>query len=105
VHAFVHLKGDEYLVIAAAGDPNWDESAITGGTLYHLRITLPADLTKEAPDSIKVERLSDPVDLPALNLGRGDSKHIFGLAVGREVNGANILYMADYAGNLFTLIP
>jgi hypothetical protein len=70
-----------------------------------VRITLPADLTQEAPDSIKIESLSEPVDLVALNLGRGDSKQIFGLAVGREVNGANVLYMADYAGNLFTLVP
>jgi len=105
VHAFARLRGDEYLIIAATGDPNWDEAAISGGTLYHVRITLPADLTKEAPDSIKVELLSDPVDVPGLNLGRGESKHIFGLAVGREVNGANVLYMADYAGNLFTQIP
>lgn len=105
VHNITRLRGDEYLILAASGDPNWDESLITGGTLYHVRITLPANLTTEAPDSIKVDLLSDPVDLPALNLGRSDSKHIFGLAVGREVNGANILYMADYGGNLFTLIP
>jgi hypothetical protein len=105
LHALARLRGDEYLILAATGDPNWDEAAISGGTLYHVRITLPADLTKEAPDSIKVELLSDPVDVPALNLGRGDSKHLFGLAVGRERNGANTLYFADYAGNLFTLVP
>jgi hypothetical protein len=105
VHTLARLKDDEYLMLASTGDPNWDESGISAGTLYHVRITLPADLTKEAPDSIKVEPLSDPVDLVALELGQGESKHIFGLAVGRELNGANILYMADYAGNLFTLRP
>jgi len=105
VHTLVRLKDDEYLMIASTGDPNWDETGITAGTLYHVRITLPADLTKEAPDSIKVQLLSDPEDLVALELGQGSSKHIFGLAAGREVNGANILYMADYAGNLFTLQP
>jgi len=105
VHTLVRLKDDEYLMIASTGDPNWDETGISGGTLYHVRITLPADLTKEAADSIKVEMLGDPEDLVALDLGQGSSKHIFGLAAGREVNGANILYMADYAGNLFTLRP
>jgi hypothetical protein len=105
VHTMARLRGDEYLILASTGDPNWDETVITGGTLYHVRITLPEDLTKEAPDSIKVEPLSDPVDLVEMGLGQGDSKHIFGLAVGRELNGANILYMADYAGNLFTLRP
>jgi len=105
VHTLVHLKGDEYLMIASTGDPNWDETGITGGTLYHVRITLPSDLTKEASDSIKVELLDPPDDLVALSLGQGASKHIFGLAVGRELNGTNILYMADYAGNLFTLRP
>jgi hypothetical protein len=105
VHTLAHLKGDEYLALASTGDPNWDESQITAGTLYHLRITLPTDLTKEAPDSIKVDVLDDPVDIVATGLGQGESKHIFGLTVGRELNGANILYMADYAGNLFTLRP
>jgi hypothetical protein len=104
VHTLVRLKGDEYLALASTGDPNWDETQITGGTIYHLRITLPADLTTEAPDSIKVEVLGQD-DIVAKGLGQGESKHIFGLAVGRELNGANILYMSDYAGNLFTLRP
>jgi hypothetical protein len=105
VHTLARLKDDEYLILASTGDPNWDETVISAGTLYHVRITLPADLTKEAPDSIKVDVLSDPVDIVATGLGQGESHHIFGLAVGRELNGANILYMADYAGNLFTLRP
>jgi len=105
VHTLARLKDDEYLILASTGDPNWDETVITGGTLYHVRITLPSDLTKEAPDSIKVDVLDDPVDIVATGLGQGSSKHIFGLAAGRELNGANILYMADYAGNLFTLRP
>jgi hypothetical protein len=103
-HAFKHLRGDEYLILASTGDPNWDETLITAGTLYHVRITLPADLTQAAADSIKIEVLGQQ-DILETGLGQSDSKHIFGLAVGRELNGANILYMADYAGNLFTLRP
>jgi hypothetical protein len=104
-HSFVHLTGDEYLVIATGGDPNWNEANLTTNTLYHLRITLPADPTKEAADSIKVDVL-DKEDLVALGLGKSDSKMIFGLAVGREVAaGKPTLYMADWAGNLFTLRP
>jgi hypothetical protein len=103
-HAFKRLRGDEYLIIASAGDPNWDESVISAGVLYHVRITLPANLTEEAFDSIQIEYLGEE-DIIATGLGQGSSGHIFGLEVGRELNGANILYMADYAGNLFTLRP
>jgi hypothetical protein len=30
VHTMVRLNGDEYLMIASTGDPNWDESVISG---------------------------------------------------------------------------
>jgi hypothetical protein len=104
-HAFVHLTGDEYLMIGTGGDPNWNESVLTTNTLYHVRITLPADLTKDAADSIKVDLLNKE-DLVALGLGQSDSKMIFGLTVGREVAaGKPVLYMADWAGDLFTLRP
>jgi hypothetical protein len=104
---FVRLTGDEYLMIAT--DPNTGGNATEGDlnsqTLYHFKITLPADLTKSAPDSIQAQ-LIDKQDLPSLNLGQSPTHKIQGVAVGREVSaGKPILYMADWAGNLFTLRP
>lgn len=104
-NAMIHLTGDEYLLIATGGDPNWNESALTSNTMYHLQITLPADPTKEAQNSIQVKVLGQ-MDLQALGLGQSDSKMIFGLAAGRELApGKPVLYMADWAGNLLTLRP
>jgi len=106
-HALVRLRGDEYLMLATDPDSgtNAVEADLNSQTLYHLRITLPADLTREAPDSIKVEVLGTQ-DVPALKLGQSPTAKMFGLAVGREVSsGRPILYMADWAGNLFTLRP
>jgi len=105
-HSFVHLTGDEYLLIATGGDPNWNEANLTTNTLYHLRITLPADPTKQADNPIGVEVLGKD-DLVATGLGQSAvSKMIFGLAVGRaNAAGQSTLYMADWAGNLFTLQP
>jgi hypothetical protein len=104
-HSMVHLTGDEYLLIATGGDPNWNEANLTTNTLYHLRITLPADPTKEADNPIGVEVLGKD-DLVATGLGQSDSKMIFGLGVGRaNAAGQATLYMADWAGNLFTLQP
>jgi hypothetical protein len=105
--AFVHLQGDEYLMMVTDPDTgaNATESDLNNQSLYHLRITLPADLTKEAPDSIKVEFISRD-DLPSLGLGQSPTHKLSGLAVGRELApGKPILYMADWAGNLFTLRP
>jgi hypothetical protein len=104
---FTHLTGDEYLMIAT--DPgtggNATEGDLNSQTLYHFNITLPADLTKSAPDSIKV-KLIDKQDLPSLSLGQSPTHKLQGVAVGRNAaSGKPILYMADWAGNLFTLTP
>jgi hypothetical protein len=106
-HALVRLTGDEYLMIAT--DPesgaNATESDLNSQFLYRLRLTLPADLTKPAPNSIKVEVLGKE-DLPALNLGQSSTHKIWGLTLGREVApGKPLLYMGDWAGNIITLLP
>jgi hypothetical protein len=106
-HGFAHLRGDEYLILATDPDSgtNANEADVNSQTLYHVRITLPADLTEEAPDSLKVEVLGKE-DVLALKLGQSPTQKLFGLAVGREVAaGLPTLYSADWAGNLITLRP
>jgi hypothetical protein len=106
-HSFVRLTGDDYLMIVT--DPGTGANAAEGDlnsqTMYRLTITLPADLTKAAADSIKVKVVGKE-DLPALKLGQSPTAKIQGVAVGREVAaGKPVLYMADWAGNLLTLRP
>jgi hypothetical protein len=106
-HTFVHLSGDDYLLIATDPDSgvNATEGDLNSQHLYQLHITLPADLANGKADSIKVD-LVGMEDLPALKLGQSPSAKIYGLAVGRNAaSGKPILYMADWAGNLFTLTP
>jgi hypothetical protein len=104
------FAGDaEYVRSRWRADPeagtNATESALESQTLYHLRVTLPSDLTQEAPNSIKVEVLGTE-DIPALKLSQSPTAKMFGVAVGREASeGRPVLYMADWAGNLFTLRP
>ncbi len=106
-HTFVHLSGDDYLMISTDPDSgvNATEGDLNSQTLYQLHITLPADLANGKADSIKVDVVGTE-DLPALNLGQSPSHKMYGLAVGRNAaSGKPILYMADWAGNLFTLTP
>jgi hypothetical protein len=106
-HTFVHLSGDDYLMISTDPDSgvNATEGDLNSQTLYQLHITLPADLANGKADSIKVSMVGKE-DLPALNLGQSPSHKMYGLAVGRNAaSGKPILYMADWAGNLFTLTP
>jgi hypothetical protein len=103
--AFVRLQGDEYLILGVGPEPNGVEANLTNSTLYRFRITLPADLTQEAPDSIKVELLGKE-DLGAMKLGQSPTGALGGLAVGRNnATGKPVLYMTDWALNLFTLQP
>lgn len=102
-HALAHITGNEYWMIVSDPDPN----APTADTesenyLYRLEITPPADPTQEGQIQVKVTGVEN---LRELNLG-GDTRGIFGLATGREVApGEPVIYMADWAENLLTLIP
>jgi hypothetical protein len=108
-HTFARLTGDEYLMMVTDPDAgvNADETSLNSQYLYHLRITLPTDLTNPSgtENPIKAEFI-DREDLPALALGQSPTHKMYGLAVGREVAaGKPTLYMADWDGNLFTLRP
>lgn len=97
--SFVHLTGDEYLILGVGGDPNSTEDQISSSTLYHVRVTLPADLTKAAADSIKVDML-EKEDLIAAKLGQSPNGAIAAVALGRNnATGKPNLYMTDWAAN------
>jgi hypothetical protein len=103
--SFIHLTGDEYLLLGIGGDPNSTEDQITSSTLYHVRVTLPADLTKEAADSIKVDVL-EKEDLVAAKLGQSPNSAIAAVTLGRNnATGKPNLYMTDWDANLLTLQP
>jgi hypothetical protein len=72
--------------------------------LVRARFIFPADLTKEAPNGIKVELLGIE-ELKGKPVHASDGG-VYGLAIGREVApGLRRIYMADWAGNLYTLTP
>jgi hypothetical protein len=99
-HALARVGENEYLMLLSTDQgANVDNTAAE--FLYRLRITPPADLTKEAPNSIKVEVLGRE-DVLALKLHPEDSAGgIFGMAAGRDGR----LYMGDWRGNIITLTP
>jgi hypothetical protein len=102
-HAFVRVGGadsNEYLLLLSQSQQANNDST-EWEHLYRLRITVPTDITAEAPNSIKVEVLGKE-DILALKLHPEDSLGgIFGLTAGR--NGR--LYMGDWRGNIITLNP
>jgi hypothetical protein len=95
---------NEYLLMTSQ-DGQGDDDATSSETLYRLRITLPADLTKDAPDSIKVELLGKE-DILAAGLKPSDGG-MFGMAAGRAVaaGGPVRLYFGDWHGEIYTLTP
>lgn len=99
-HALTRIGENEYLLLLSQSQQaNVDNTAAE--FLYHLRITLPADLTQEAPESIKVEVLGRE-DVLELGLHPEDSLGgIFGMTAGRDGR----LYMGDWRGNIITLTP
>jgi hypothetical protein len=95
---------NEYLMLTSQ-DQGGDDDNTSSETLYRLRVTLPADLTKDAPDSIKVEILGRE-DILAAGLKPSDGG-MFGMAVGREVSpgGPHRVYFCDWHGEIYTLTP
>jgi len=105
--AFVHgaaLVGDEYWLLVSSSQPDGDNDSTERNTIYRVRLTFPADLTKEARNGIKVEVLGT-AELKGTALNGPSEGGMYGLAVGREVNGGRRLYFADWQGNLYTCTP
>jgi hypothetical protein len=105
VHALARYDEDEYWILSSAGDPGGDNDE-AGGEQYitWVRITLPADLGKAEPGSIKAELVGQE-EIFSKNL-HASPGGLFGMAIGREVlPGKRVVYLADWAGNLITLTP
>jgi hypothetical protein len=104
--ALVQMGPDEYWMLTTDADPGGNGSDATSEPLYRLKVTFPADLTKSAPNSIKVEVMGVE-DLFKQGLNAAAATGIYGLTGGRPVtaNGARRLYMADYEGHILTLTP
>jgi hypothetical protein len=99
-HAFVRVAENEYLLLLSQSQQGNNDST-EWEHLYRLRITAPSDLSKEAPNSIKVEVLGQE-DLLALKLHPEDSLGgLFGMTAGRKGR----LYFGDWRGNIITLNP
>jgi hypothetical protein len=106
--AAAQYSGDEYWLLTHESDPAPTTAATTSDMLIRARLTFPADMTKAAPDSIKVEVL-ETQELKGSGLhavsdtGEG---MVLGFAKGREVApGLYRLYFSDSEGNIYTANP
>jgi len=90
-------------------DPEPGGATVTPITneLVQLQIDLPADPTKAKSGDIKVKTLAkeDLMKTGLADLTDNATNFIFGMSLGREVNGKRCLYLTDWNGNLFTLTP
>jgi hypothetical protein len=86
-----------------SGDQQGSDDATDTQFLYRMELTFPADLAKGTPNSIKAKLLAKE-SLKGTPMATSDGA-VFGLAIGREVNGGRRLYMADWQGNIHTLTP
>jgi len=90
-------------------DPEPGGATVTAVTneLVQLQIDLPADPTKGKAGDIKVKTLAkeDLMKTGLADLTDNATNFIFGLDMGREVNGKRCIYLTDWNSNLFVLTP
>jgi hypothetical protein len=100
------IGSNEYLILGS--NPGGLGAERSAQEIYRVRLTLPADLTKAEPNSIKAEVLAKQellnVDEDKDLLGVGP-RGIVGMAVGRAVNGVPRLYFSTGTGILITANP
>jgi hypothetical protein len=104
---FERVAENEYLILGA--DPAGLAAERTRQVLYRARLTLPADLAKAAPESIKAEMLAQEelfnADTSKDLLGVGPTG-IVGIAVGRAgANGQPRLYFTTADARIITANP
>jgi hypothetical protein len=105
-HGCFRYAENEYWVITSMGDPGGDTDAAESQTIYRLRLTFPADLSKGTKNSIKVEVLGKQEIIGQATALYASDGGVYGMAVGREVApGLRRLYFADWQGNLYTATP
>jgi hypothetical protein len=103
-HAIARVAENEYWLLTSELDPGGNADSSGQQNLYHLRITVPTDLSASAPGSVKAEVLGQE-DLSAKKLGTSEGG-IFGMAAGRELApGKRVVYFTDWNANLITLTP
>jgi hypothetical protein len=102
-NAIIRVSDTEYWMIVS-GDQQGDNDSAQGQFLYRMELTFPADLAKGTPNSIKAKVLARE-DLSAAKALFASDGGVFGMAIGREVNGGRRLYFADWQGNLYTATP
>jgi hypothetical protein len=100
----IHYAENEYWFVGTNPAPGGNDVALDTNTLYRVKLTLPADLSKATPGSIGVEVLGKENLLGTpLQAGPGG---VYGLAVGREVApGLRRLYFSTYEGTLCVATP
>jgi hypothetical protein len=102
-HALARFSADEYWFLYS-NNLDGDNDFADSNRLVRMRLTFPADLATAAADSIKAEILGIEELKGGAVTGASEGGQ-YGLAIGREVNGGRRIYLADWAGNLYTLTP
>lgn len=102
-HALARYSADEYWFLYSNNLDGDNDSAETN-QLVRMKLTFPADLATAAADSVKAEILGIENLKGTAVAGASDGGQ-YGLAIGREVAGGRIVYLADWQGNLYTLTP
>jgi hypothetical protein len=102
-HAFARYAADEYWFLYSNGLDGDNDNA-DANRLVRVRLTFPADLASASQNSIKAEILGIE-ELKGGPVAGASAGGQYGLAIGREVSGGRVVYLADWQGNLYTLTP
>jgi len=96
-----------YWALYSDPEPGGPTITFTNVQLLRLQIDLPADPTTAKPGDIKVKTLAteDLLKANLVDVGENSTNAIYGLSLGRVINGKPVVYMTDWNGNLFTLTP
>lgn len=101
-HGLIRISDTEYWMLISSDQQGNNDNAETN-YLYRLELTFPANLATAAPNSIKAKILARET-LKGTPMATSEGG-VYGIAVGREVNGGRRLYMGDWQGNIHTLTP
>jgi len=108
-HSLAWAGGNEFWFIYS--DPDQGGNGPTTpvkNQLVKVQMTFPTDLNAGA-NKIQVKLLGTPFDFLTSGISEnqddGNNSGIFGLALGRAINGKPVVYLGDWNGNLITLTP
>lgn len=101
-HGLIRISDTEYWLLASQNQGGNADST-EYNYLYRLQLTFPSDFAAAGPNSIRVAVLGRE-SLLGTPLAASDGG-VFGIAVGRAVNGGRRIYFADWRGNLCVATP